>query len=152
MANTKITKKEYFAIVKGIVEASEAENKADIVAFLNHEVELLDKKSSKSKVTPTQVANMATLNVIKEVLADMGKPVTITEMMSDTRLQSYTETAKDGNHLIIMTNQKLSSLVKKLVDTREVVRTEKKKKAYFSLPEVEAGEEEKEANTVENED
>lgn len=144
MANNKITKKEYFAIVKDIVEASGADNKADIVAFLDHEVELLNKKSGKSKATPTQAANAVTLNVIKEVLGELDKPVTITELLTDVRLQSYTETTKDGEKVIAMTNQKLSSLMKKLVDTDEVVRTEEKKKAYFSLPKVE--------DSTENED
>lgn len=144
MANNKITKKEYFAIVKDIVEASGADNKADIVAFLDHEVELLNKKSGKSKATPTQAANAVTLNVIKEVLGELDKPVTITELLTDVRLQSYTETTKDGEKVIAMTNQKLSSLMKKLVDAGEVVRTEEKKKAYFSLPKVE--------DSTENED
>lgn len=133
MANKKITKKEYFAIVKGIVKASNADNKADIVAFIDHEVELLDKKSGKSKVTPTQAANAVTLNIIKEVLTERTSPATITELLTDTRLQSYTEATKDGYKVIAMTNQKLSSLVKKLVDFGEVVRTEEKKKAYFSI-------------------
>ena len=137
MANNKITKKEYFAIVKDIVEASGADNKADIVAFLDHEVELLNKKSGKSKATPTQAANAVTLNVIKEVLGELDKPVTITELLTDVRLQSYTETTKDSEKVIAMTNQKLSSLMKKLVDAGEVIRTEEKKKAYFSLSKVE---------------
>ncbi len=144
MANNKITKKEYFAIVKDIVEASGADNKADIVAFLDHEVELLNKKSGKSKATSTQAANAVTLNVIKEVLGELDKPVTITELLTDVRLQSYTETTKDGEKVIAMTNQKLSSLMKKLVDAGEVVRTEEKKKAYFSLPKAE--------DSTENED
>lgn len=149
MANNKITKKEYFAIVKGIVEQSSADNKADIVAFLDHEVELLDKKSGKSKATPTQAANIVTLDVIKEVLADRDKPATITELLTDARLQSYTETTKDGEKIIAMTNQKLSSLVKKLVDAGEVVRTEEKKKAYFSLA-VAKAEESEGTDTVED--
>ena len=144
MANNKITKKEYFAIVKDIVEASGADNKTDIVAFLDHEVELLNKKSGKSKATPTQAANAVTLNVIKEVLGELDKPVTITELLTDVRLQSYTETTKDGEKVITMTNQKLSSLMKKLVDAGEVIRTEEKKKAYFSLSKVE--------DSTENED
>lgn len=144
MANNKITKKEYFAIVKDIVEASGADNKADIVAFLDHEVKLLNKKSGKSKATPTQAANAVTLNVIKEVLGELDKPVTITELLTDVRLQSYTETTKDGEKVIAMTNQKLSSLMKKLVDAGEVIRTEEKKKAYFSLSKVE--------DSTENED
>lgn len=133
MANNKITKKDNFATVRAIVENSNVENKADILAFIDHEVELLDKKSGKSKATPTQAANAVTLNIIKEVLSGLDKPATITELLTDARLQSYTETTKDGDKVIAMTNQKLSSLVKKLVDAGEVVRTEEKKKAYFSL-------------------
>lgn len=144
MTNTKITKKAYFAIVKDIVEASNVDNKVDIITFLDHEVELLNKKSSKSKATPTQAANAVILDVIKEVLSGLDKPVTITELLTDVRLQSYTETTKDGNKVIAMTNQKLSSLMKKLVDAHEVVRTEEKKKAYFSLPKTE--------NSTRNED
>lgn len=144
MTNTKITKKAYFAIVKDIVEASNVDNKADIVAFLDHEVELLNKKSGKSKATPTQAANAVTLNVIKEVLSELDKPVTITELLTDVRLQSYIEITKDGEKIIAMTNQKLSSLIKKLVDAHEVIRTEEKKKAYFSLPKAE--------DSTENED
>lgn len=144
MAEKKITKKEYFAIVKDIVEASGVDNKADIVAFLDHEVELLNKKSGKSKATPTQAANAVTLNVIKEVLSELDKPVTITELLTDVRLQSYTEITKDGEKIIAMTNQKLSSLIKKLVDAHEVIRAEEKKKAYFSLPKAE--------DSTENED
>ena len=144
MAEKKITKKEYFAIVKDIVEASGIDNKADIVAFLDHEVELLNNKSGKSKATPTQAANAVTLNVIKEVLSELDKPVTITELLTDVRLQSYTEITKDGEKIIAMTNQKLSSLIKKLVDAHEVIRTEEKKKAYFSLPKAE--------DSTENED
>lgn len=145
MAN-KTTKREYFGQVVAIVEASNVANKADIIKFLNHEVELLDKKSDKGKATPTRAANAVTLNVIKEVLGGLEKPATITELLTDERLQSYTETTKDGSKSIAMTNQKLSSLVKKLVGAGEVVRTEDKKKAYFSLAVAE------EEDTTENED
>lgn len=147
----KMTKKDWFGVISGIVKDSDYADKDGVLAFLNHEVELLDKKSGKAKETKAQKAHGAIQAVIKEVLADMGKPVTITEMMSDERLASYEEEAKDGVVTIVMTNQKLSSMVKKLVDTKEVVRTEKKKKAYFSLPEVEAGEENGEPMDDENE-
>ena len=91
---------------------------------------------------------------IIEVLADKGKPVTITDMLTDTRLQSYTEETKDGKKTVAMTNQKLSSMVKKLVDNGEIVRTEEKKKAYFSLPQAEEeptkGEDTENENTAED--
>lgn len=131
---TKMTKRDWFTIVRDIVVASDYADKEGVLTFLNREVELLDKKSIKSKETKTQKANMAILSTIKEVLAEQEEPVTITELMEDERLATYTEETKDGSKQVKMTNQKLSSLVRKLVvDTKEVVRTENKKKAYFSL-------------------
>lgn len=117
MAEKRITKREYFAMVAGIVEQANPENKADILAFINHEVELLDKKSAKSGQTKTQKENVGIMETISAVLADMGKPVTITEMMKDERLSAYS-------------NQKLSALVRQMPN---VVKTTEKKKSYFSL-------------------
>jgi vacuolar-type H+-ATPase subunit E/Vma4 len=125
----KVTKAQYFGMVRNIVESAETANKADILAFIDHEVELLQKKSNKSGNTKTQQANEAILNTIKAVLAETDKPVTISELMTDDRLKTYAE----GTETKTMTNQKLSALVKKLCATNEVVRTEDKKKAFFSL-------------------
>ena len=44
MANTKMTKKEYFALIRTIVEATDREDKAEMLNFIDHEVELLSKK------------------------------------------------------------------------------------------------------------
>jgi translation initiation factor 1 (eIF-1/SUI1) len=125
----KVTKAQYFGMVRNIVESAETANKADILAFIDHEVELLQKKSNKSGNTKTQQANEAILDTIKAVLAETDKPVTISELMTDDRLKTYVE----GIETKTMTNQKLSALVKKLCATNEVVRTEDKKKAFFSL-------------------
>lgn len=130
---TKMTKKDWFAEVTKIVEKSDVENKADVLAFINHEVKLLEKKSERSAVSKTQKANLVTMNTIKDVLRTLDKPVTISELMEFDALKVYTEETKDGEREVKMTNQKLSSLVKKLVDAKEVVRTEEKKKAYFAI-------------------
>jgi hypothetical protein len=87
-STVKVTKKDYFNMVAKIVEASDTANKADILAFINHELELLQKKSNKSGNTKTQVANEKIYVTIKEVLADLNKAVTISELMVDTRLQT----------------------------------------------------------------
>ena len=44
----KITKREMFAMVSTVVEKAEVENKAEMLKFIEHEIELLEKKSSKS--------------------------------------------------------------------------------------------------------
>lgn len=122
MENTKkVTKKEYFAMLKEMVQASKVANKEDMLAFIEHEVELLAKKSAKSGQTKTQKENAVTMEVIVQVLTDFGRPVTVTELMTDTRLGSFS-------------NQKLSALLRGLGKEGKVVRTEDKKKAYFSIP------------------
>lgn len=132
---TKVTKKDRFAEVRAIVEASSVENKADLLAFIDREVELLAKKSGSGKETKSQKANNIIMDTILEVLAEKTAPVTIGELMEDARLSSYTEETKDNETVNKpMTNQKLTSMVTKLLNAKKVVRTENKKKAYFSLP------------------
>jgi hypothetical protein len=62
------------------------------------------------------------MDTIKAVLSEQTSAVTISELMKDNRLADYS-------------NQKLSALLKKLVAANEVVRTEDKKKAFFSIAE-----------------
>lgn len=122
MAN-KMTKKEWFAEIKAIVEGAQvdSEKKAGMVDFIDHEVKLLEKKHSKSGQTKTQKENMEIMEKIITALAEIGKPVTITELQNaSTEMAEYS-------------NQKLSALLKKLVDSGRVVKTQEKKKSYFSI-------------------
>lgn len=121
----KMTKKEYFAVLAKVVEDSNIENKEGALAFIAHEVELLEKKSAKSGATKTQKENAEILVKIKAALAEVGKAVTITELQAaSAEMAQYS-------------NQKLSALLKKLVDNEEVVKTVEKKKSYFSVAVVE---------------
>jgi HSP90 family molecular chaperone len=119
----KMTKKEWFAVLASVVEASEMENKTEALAFINHEVELLEKKSAKSSQTKTQKENVEVMEKIKSALGEVGKAVTITELQAaSAEMAEYS-------------NQKLSALLKKLVESGEIVKTTEKKKSYFSLAE-----------------
>lgn len=119
----KMTKKEWFAVLASVVEASAMENKTEALAFINHEVELLEKKSAKSGQTKTQKENVEVMEKIKSALGEVGKAVTITELQAaSAEMAEYS-------------NQKLSALLKKLVESGEVVKTTEKKKSYFSLAE-----------------
>ena len=121
----KMTKKEWFAVLANVVEASEMENKTEALAFINHEVELLEKKSAKSGQTKTQKENVEVMEKIKSALGEVGKAVTITELQATSaEMAEYS-------------NQKLSALLKKLVESGEVVKTTEKKKSYFSLVDTE---------------
>lgn len=119
----KMTKKDWFAVLANVVEASDMENKTEALAFIAHEVELLEKKSAKSGATKTQKENVGIMENIKTALGEVGKAVTISELQAaSTTMAEYS-------------NQKLSALLKKLVEGGEVVKTTEKKKSYFSLAE-----------------
>ena len=118
----KITKREMFAMVSTVVEKAEVENKAEMLKFIEHEIELLEKKSSKSGQTKTQKENVLLVEQLKLALAEMERPVTISEFQAESTFEVAT-----------LSNQKLSALLKKMVEEGSVVRTVEKKKAYFKL-------------------
>ena len=114
----KMTKKEMFAM---IMELAEVKGNEEMTDFLAHEIELLNKKSSKSGQSRTQKENENILLAILDALEMVGKPVTITELQA--KVPAMAE----------YSNQKLSALLKKLVEGGSVIKTIDKKKSYFSL-------------------
>lgn len=49
MAEVKVTKKEYFEEIKAIVEGAEVENKEDLIAFVDKQLETLANRAEKAK-------------------------------------------------------------------------------------------------------
>jgi hypothetical protein len=119
MNNKKVTKKEMFGRLIEIVEGANVQDVETIVEFLNHEIELVSKK--RNGQTKVQKANEGLIEVIYNAIVEAGKPVTVTEIYEVVKSDEITSP------------QKVSALVKKLVDAERVVRTEEKKKAYFSV-------------------
>ena len=96
--------------------------KADpmLTEFIAHELELLSKKNSADKKpTAQQTANEGIKTAILNSM-EVGKGYTITEI-----LKSVPDCAD-------LTNQRVSALMRQMVDSGAVVRTEDKRKAYFS--------------------
>ena len=122
MANSKMTKKDWFATIRAMVEGSGNEREDEILAFIDHEVELLEKKSSKSGQTKTQKENVEVVAKIENALREVGKAVTITELQTASEEMSA------------YSNQKLSALVRQMPN---VIKTTEKKKSYFSLVDTE---------------
>ena len=122
MAN-KFTHIEMFTIIMAQVK-----DNAEMVAFIDHEIELLDKKASNKKATKTQEANVGIKSTILAVL-EGGKSMTVTEMQGAS--------AELGK----LSNQKVSALVRQLVKAGEVVKTIDKKVSRFSLADNGEGEE-----------
>ena len=134
MAETKkLTKKDYFIQLKEIVK-----DNAELVAFIDHEVELLTRKNSGNSQTKTQKDNEVICEVLISELAKIDKPITITDLMNTSEvIKNYTYEVKvDGKiKLMKLSNQKISALLKLLVDSNKVVKVTDKKKSYFSVSE-----------------
>lgn len=122
MTNTRITKKDRF---NQLLSIEAVKNNADLVAFINHEVELLERKNASAsngtrKPTKTQIANEG----IKAEILDLmgaGKSYLISDMM------------KMFPTLAEYPSQKIVALVRQLVNEGKVTREVIKGKAYFTL-------------------
>lgn len=124
MATKKMTKKEMFTeIIKMMNGETSSVTESAVIKFAEHEIELLNKKTSSGsgKPTKTQVENEGYKEVILEALATADKPMTISELME------YAE------GLAGLKNQRVSAIMTQLKNANKVVRTMEKKKAYFSL-------------------
>lgn len=114
----KVTKAQMFAQILSHT-TDEAERK-----FIEHEMELLAKKNApkgEKKLTPTQEANEGIKSAIYDYLAEKGEPMTITQMI------------KEIPECAGLTNQKVSALVRQMVEAFTIARNEAKGVAWFSI-------------------
>lgn len=134
MTNTnKMTKKDFFKLLAGIVEKTEDfDKKTETLDFINHEIELLNKKSSApgKKKTAHIKENEELMELIEIALELFGKPVTVTTMI------------KENAEMSKLSSQKLSALLKKMIEAGKVVRIIEKRVPYFSLAKEEETEKE----------
>ena len=117
MANTvkKPTKAQMFKQILDNYDLTPAEQE-----FVKHEMELLAKKNSaEKKPTAQQVAND-------------GIKTAIVEGMESAKAYTITDIIKSVPACADLTNQRVSALMRQLVESGAVVRTEDKRKAYFT--------------------
>ena len=119
MANTKkFTKRDHY---NTLLALDEVKSNPKLVEFIEHELELLDRKNSADKKpTAQQTANDA-------IKAD------ILEHMVEGARYTITDIIKSVPSCADLTNQRVSALMRQLKDNVKVVRIEDKRKAYFSL-------------------
>lgn len=118
MADKKMTKRDYF---NELLTIAEVKANKSMVDFINHELELLEKKnaSKSSAETKTQKENASIKeNLLNEM--ESGKKYTISDMQKELAC------CKE------LTNQKISALVRQLIVDGYIKRVEDKRKAYFS--------------------
>lgn len=112
----KMTKIQMFEAIKAVVADNE-----DFVSFIDHEIELLNKKASNKKATKTQVENEGFKAEIMAVLTSDG--ATVTEIQSKSEVLGG------------LSNQRVSALLRLLKEDGKVVRTTDGKKTLFSVAE-----------------
>ena len=117
----KLTKKEMFG---KLIELAQENERTDLIEFCEHEIELLNKKASASGQTKTQAENEKIKVVIAEELTRIARAVTISELI------------KESESLGQYSNQKLSALLKQMVENdKTVTKIIDKKKSLFTIAE-----------------
>lgn len=118
----RTTKREYYTILLGIEAVA---SNPELVAFIENERNLLDKKSNSSgdkKPTVRQTENAGLKEAILNYLSK-NDPATITELM-----KNVPELAAIEN----LTNQRVSAIVRQMVEIDKTVeRLVEKRVAYF---------------------
>lgn len=108
-----MTKREMYTKI-----ATVCANDQEIVDFVNHEIELLNKKNSAAKKpSKTQIANEGIKDQILDVLKGSDAPMTATQIA-------------DGLGLSV---NKVSALLTQLKEDNSVIRSVDKRKAYFTV-------------------
>lgn len=111
----KMTKREMFEQIKTVAGLTD-----EMKAFIDRELELLAKKNSaEKKPTKVQEENKGIKEIILDNLTEEG--ITISDLQ------------KKVPELGELSNQKISALMRQLVNDLVVVKTEDKRKSYFSL-------------------
>ena len=111
MANQKVTKVQMF---KSFIEKFDL-NETEL-AFINHEIELIEKKNANRKPTKAQEENELIKEKIMELMAD-GVSRTVSDIQKAVGIE---------------TNQKASALVRQLRECDLLTRQEVKGKAWFT--------------------
>jgi hypothetical protein len=116
--NKKLTKRDHYNTLLKIEDVKKDE---DLVKFINHEIELLEKKNSAEK-KPT--AQQSENNGIKDAIVNG---------MAPQRNYTITDIIKEVPECSELTNQRVSALIRQLITDGKVERFEEKRKAYFRV-------------------
>ena len=126
MAEKKITKREKYEMA---VAMAEREGNEMLVEFFNHEIELLAKKSSNGSAKKNDEQE-AFMDIVRDVLVEGTNVLGMQcgASAKDSRVAEFVWA--DGKET---SPQRVSAMLKKMVDSGDVVKTTDKKVTYFRL-------------------
>jgi hypothetical protein len=127
MADKKMTKRDYF---NALLNISEVKENKSMVEFINHELELLEKKNASKSTKPTkkQGANDKLKDLILDSM-ELDTPYTVTELCNNIDID---QNLLNELGVQTLTNSKVTSMLTQLVNIARVSRTESKGRAYYS--------------------
>lgn len=123
MVEQKITKRMNF---EGIMQFLAENGKSDWAKVMEHEIELLDRKNSKT--TSANPDTVAVAEIVRDILAECADPkgMTVGSILKDERIKSYTK--QDGNPV---SSQMLTTILSR--DKSSFINTKEKKISYYAL-------------------
>ena len=126
MAEKKITKRENFADIEKFLRDNGKDKWADVIA---HEIELLAKKRGSTSTKKNEEQDKF-LDLVRDVLAECSNALGMQcgAIAKDSRIAEFEWADKKET-----SSQRVSAMLKKLVDCGDVVKTVDKKVTYFRL-------------------
>lgn len=120
------TRKEMYEMIIEVMENVEHSEKAEMIEFLNHQLEMVANKNSKSKSASAkrQAENTALAEKVLAVMVEANRPVTATVLFKLCSIPEVTST------------QKLVALLNILTSNGQVVRKVDRKTSFFSVAKV----------------
>lgn len=113
MEEKRLTKKDYYALIKEILEASDVEAKSELLAFVEKQVEMIENKAEKAK------ARAAEKKIAGDELREAVKSVLTNEFQTADAITSQV----DGEEV---TRAKVISRLGQLVKNGEAEKTDVK--------------------------
>jgi hypothetical protein len=117
----KMTKKEMFNLIATLNASNQ-----EIVDFCNHEIELLDRKKSNGNAKANEKMDKS-VELVYNALAKAVVPVSASELIAKGGLDEL------ANEFGVVSTQKVSAYLNKLVASGRVTKMVEKKKTLFSI-------------------
>ena len=124
MTNKKMTKREAYNIILGVLENSNIELKADVIEVVNNELELLARKASaksKADIAKAEV-DKKLADILYNILLEEGVGLTATELLN-TRIKDEVDN---------INVQKITHLLTGLLADNKVHKEVIKRKSYYT--------------------
>ena len=121
------TRKEMFTTVSDFLVSHDAD--VAMIDFINHQIDLVSRKSAtgEKKLTKEQEQNLVYTEQIFQTM-EMNRRYSVAELMKELPFIDEYNTTHENDFSV----QKLTSLVKPLIESGRVIKTMEKRKTYYT--------------------